>query len=185
MKTYLTAIILMIACQHTFAQSTDKLFEMFRNEQGADYVKVSPLMMKVAQLFTSDQSTESRFIKGIKSAQVLDLEECDTATKERFKKQAAELELKEYETLFVAKEDGETLVVVTADHGTGGMKPDGKGGYKFTSGQHDFGDVPVFVSAEDAGFVSGKEIKNRQIPVQIARVLGFDESQFPAQKIAE
>ena len=97
MKTYLTAIILMIACQHTFAQSTDKLFEMFRNEQGADYVKVSPLMMKVAQLFTSDQSTESRFIKGIKSAQVLDLEECDTATKERFKKQAAELELKGYD----------------------------------------------------------------------------------------
>ncbi len=81
-----------------------------------------------------------------------------------------------------AKADGETLVVVTADHGTGGMKADGNGGYKFTSGQHDFGDVPVFVSAEDAGFISGKEIKNRQIPVQIARVLGFDESQFPAQK---
>ena len=81
-----------------------------------------------------------------------------------------------------AKEDGETLVVVTADHGTGGMKSDGNGGYKFTHGQHDFGDVPVFVSADDAGFISGEEIKNRQIPVQIARVLGFDKSQFPAQK---
>lgn len=81
-----------------------------------------------------------------------------------------------------AKEDGETLVVVTADHGTGGMKPDGKGGYKFTHGTHDITDVPVYVSAEDAGFISGKEIKNRQIPVQIARVLGFDKSQFPAQK---
>ena len=81
-----------------------------------------------------------------------------------------------------AKEDGETLVVVTADHGTGGVKADGKGGYKFTWGQHDFGDVPVYVSADDAGFISGEEIKNRQIPVQIARVLGFDKSQFPAQK---
>ena len=81
-----------------------------------------------------------------------------------------------------AEKDGETLVVVTADHGTGGMKPDGKGGYKFTWGQHDFDDVPVYVSAEDAGFTSGTEIKNRQIPVQIARVLGFDEGQFPAQK---
>lgn len=81
-----------------------------------------------------------------------------------------------------AKADGETLVVVTADHGTGGMKPDGNGGYKFTWGQHDFDDVPVFVSAEDAGFTNGTEIKNRQIPVQIARVLGFDEGQFPAQK---
>lgn len=81
-----------------------------------------------------------------------------------------------------AKADGETLVVVTADHGTGAMKPDGNGGYKFTWGEHDFTDVPVYVSAEDAGFTSGTEIKNRQIPVQIARVLGFDESQFPAQR---
>lgn len=85
--------------------------------------------------------------------------------------------------LAFAEKDGETLVVVTADHGTGGVKPDDNGGYKFTSGQHDFDDVPVFVSADDAGFISGKEIKNRQIPVQIARVLGFDESQFPAQKL--
>ena len=84
--------------------------------------------------------------------------------------------------LAFAEADGETLVVVTADHGTGGMKEDGKGGYKFTSGEHDLTDVPVFVSAEDAGFISGKEVKNRQIPVQIARVLGFDKSQFPAQK---
>ena len=81
-----------------------------------------------------------------------------------------------------ARADGETLVVVTADHGTGAMKPDGNGGYKFTWGEHDFSDVPVYVSAEDAGFTSGTEIKNRQIPVQIARVLGFDNSQFPAQR---
>jgi alkaline phosphatase len=81
-----------------------------------------------------------------------------------------------------AEKDGETLVVVTADHGTGGMKSDGNGGYKYTTGDHDLTDVPVYVSADDAGFISGKEIKNRQIPVQIARVLGFDKSQFPAQK---
>ena len=48
--------------------------------------------------------------------------------------------------------------------------------------RRDLDEVPVFVSADDAGFISGKEIKNRQIPVQIARVLGFDKSQFPAQK---
>ena len=84
--------------------------------------------------------------------------------------------------LAFAEKDGETLVVVTADHGTGGMKADGKGGYKFTTGDHDLTDVPVFVSADDAGFISGKEVKNRQIPAQIARVLGFDKSQFPAQK---
>lgn len=95
---------------------------------------------------------------------------------------AAEFDKAVAAALEFAKKDGETLVVVTADHGTGGMKADGNGGYKFTSGEHDFGDVPVFVSAEDAGFIGGIEIKNRQIPVQIARVLGFDKSQFPAEK---
>ena len=95
---------------------------------------------------------------------------------------AAEFDKAVAAALEFAEKDGETLVVVTADHGTGGMQADGKGGYKFTHGSHDITDVPVYVSAEDAGFVSGKQVKNRQIPVQIARVLGFDKSQFPAQK---
>lgn len=80
-----------------------------------------------------------------------------------------------------AEEDGETLVIVTADHGTGGIKPDGDG-WKFTHGTHNINDVPVYVFAKDAGFKSGEEIKNRQIAVQIARVLGFGEDEFPAQK---
>ncbi|MBO7319670.1 MAG: alkaline phosphatase, partial [Clostridia bacterium] len=95
---------------------------------------------------------------------------------------AAEFDKAVAAALEFAEKDGETLVVVTADHGTGGMQPDGKGGYKFTHGSHDMTDVPVYVSAEDAGFISDVQIKNRQIPVQIARVLGFDKSQFPAQK---
>lgn len=80
-----------------------------------------------------------------------------------------------------AEEDGETLVIVTADHGTGGIKPDGDG-WKFTHDTHDIIDVPVFVFAEDAGFKSGEDIQNREIAVQIARVLGFSKKEFPAQK---
>ena len=96
---------------------------------------------------------------------------------------AAEFDKAVAAALEFAKKDGETLVVVTADHGTGGVKNDKKTGeFYFTSDTHDLTDVPVYVSAEDAGFIPGKEVKNRQIPVQIARVLGFDKSQFPAQK---
>ena len=80
-----------------------------------------------------------------------------------------------------AEADGETLIVVTADHGTGGLTLDEKTGeYNFTHGTHDITDVPVFVSAEDAGFVFGKEIANRSIPTQIARVMGYGEDRFPA-----
>lgn len=82
-----------------------------------------------------------------------------------------------------AEKDGETLVVVTADHGTGGITLNEETGeYYFTSGDHDLWDVPVYVNVTDAGFTSDILVKNREIPVQIARVLGFDEDEFPARK---
>lgn len=82
-----------------------------------------------------------------------------------------------------AEEDGETLVVVTADHETGGIKYNKKTGeYYYTSDTHSIIDVPVFVSATDAGFKSGDKIKNREIPVQIARVMGYEKSEFPAAR---
>ena len=82
-----------------------------------------------------------------------------------------------------AKEDGDTLVVVTADHETGGVTLNEETGeYYYTTGDHTTADVPVFVSATDAGFTDGCVVENRQISVQIARVLGFDRSQFPAVK---
>ncbi len=94
---------------------------------------------------------------------------------------AAEFDKAVAAALAFAEEDGETLVVVTADHGTGGMKYDAeKDEYYFTSGDHDLDDVPVYVSATDAGFTSDGEIKNRQIPVQLARVMGYGEDMFPA-----
>ena len=87
--------------------------------------------------------------------------------------------------LAFAEADGETLVVVTADHGTGGLTLNKKTGeYNFTHGTHNIWDVPVYVSATDAGFTSGKEIANRDIPTQIARVMGYGKSQFPASVVS-
>lgn len=82
-----------------------------------------------------------------------------------------------------AADRDDTLVVVTADHETGGIKLDKKTGeYKYTTGNHSIADVPVFVSADDAGFKDGELVKNRQIAVQIARVMGYGEDKFPAIK---
>ena len=82
-----------------------------------------------------------------------------------------------------AEKDGETLVVVTADHGTGGITLNEETGeYYFTSGDHDRWDVPVYVNVTDAGFTNGILVENREIPVQLARVMGFDEGQFPMNK---
>ncbi len=82
-----------------------------------------------------------------------------------------------------AEQDGETLVVVTADHETGGIKYDEENDeYYYTSESHTNVDVPLFVSADDAGFTSGEQVKNREISVQIARVLGYGKELFPASK---
>ena len=81
-----------------------------------------------------------------------------------------------------AKADGETLVVVTADHETGAITSDGNG-YIFTSGDHSAADVPVFVYGSDKLIVNGEKLNNYEIPIRIAYILGFDEKQFPVAVI--
>ena len=82
-----------------------------------------------------------------------------------------------------AAKDGDTLVVVTADHETGGIKYNGvTDEYYYTSDGHTTADVPLYVSATDAGFTDGEAVENRQISVQIARVMGYGKDQFPAVK---
>jgi len=82
-----------------------------------------------------------------------------------------------------AAQDGDTLVVVTADHETGGIKYNGvTDEYYYTTENHTTADVPVYVSAKDAGFTNKDIVENRQISVQIARVMGFGKDQFPAVK---
>ncbi len=80
--------------------------------------------------------------------------------------------------LSFAKEDGETLVVITADHETGGITFE-NGSYVFTSGSHSAADVPLLVYGSDELIKNGEVIKNCEIPVRIARILDFDEKQFP------
>ena len=72
----------------------------------------------------------------------------------------------------------DTLVLVTADHETGGITLR-DGAYAATTGGHTGANVPVFVNVTDAGFIDGGVWKNRQIGVQIGRVLGFGPKVFP------
>ncbi len=82
-----------------------------------------------------------------------------------------------------AEEDGETLVIVTADHETGGLKYDAeKDEYYWTSGSHTNANVPLFVSESDAGFVNGAAYKNRHIGAQIGLILGAEEGTYPCAK---
>ena len=72
----------------------------------------------------------------------------------------------------------DTLVLVTADHETGGLTlKDGK--WIYTSGGHTKANVPVYVNRTDAGFEKGGVWKNREIGAQLGRILGFGPDVFP------
>ncbi len=78
-----------------------------------------------------------------------------------------------------AELDGETLVVVTADHETGAIVLNDDGTYSFTSGSHSAADVPVLVYGSDTFIENGETLKNIQIPERIAYSLGFTADDFP------
>ena len=81
-----------------------------------------------------------------------------------------------------AKADGETLVVVTADHETGAITQK-NGEYVFTSGSHSAVDVPVLVYGSDKLISGGERLNNYEIPIRIAYILGFNKDQFPISVI--
>ncbi len=78
-----------------------------------------------------------------------------------------------------AEKDGETLVIITADHETGGIVKNGDGTYSFTQGSHSAANVPILVYGSDKLIENGEVINNYEIPIRIAYILGFTKEQFP------
>lgn len=171
-----TDMMALEAGSRSFAQFSFSDLKYVKNEH--DTPTVEEMTSKAIELLSADEDGFFLMVEGAcidKHAHSNDMENMTLSAEEFDKAVAAALEF--------AEKDDETLVVVTADHGTGGMKYNAeKDEYYFTSGDHDLDNVPVYVSAEDAGFISGIEIENRQIPVQIARVMGYGEDMFPAVK---
>lgn len=83
-----------------------------------------------------------------------------------------------------AKKDGNTLVVVTADHETGAITLNDKGEYEFTSDDHSAVDVPLRVYGSEKLIKNNETVNNYEIPIRIAYILGFTEEDFPISEIA-
>lgn len=77
-----------------------------------------------------------------------------------------------------AREDGETMVIVTADHETGAIMQQDDGKYVYTSGSHSAANVPLFVYGSDTLIPNGEAVDNKSIPQRIADTLSFTD--FPA-----
>lgn len=77
-----------------------------------------------------------------------------------------------------AREDGDTLVVVTADHETGSLYLEG-GAYRFHSGSHSGANVPLLVYCCSDLITESAAVPNRSIPGRIAEKLGWSSPEFP------
>ncbi len=76
-----------------------------------------------------------------------------------------------------------TVLIVTADHETGGVTPDNSVtyGYKFTSTNHTGVEVPLFAIGAGASTLNGKVTDNTQISSFIAKAF---EAKTSAQKLS-
>ncbi len=77
-----------------------------------------------------------------------------------------------------AEEDGDTLVVVTADHETGAIQYI-DGSYQYTSRSHSSANVPLFAYGCKDFIEMGEVIKNTKVAVYTAYAMGATAEQFP------
>ena len=77
-----------------------------------------------------------------------------------------------------ARADGQTLVVVTADHETGDLYEE-NGVYTFHSGSHTGANVPLLVYGCTDLIRQGQAVPNRSIPGKVAAKLGWSAVEFP------
>ncbi len=78
-----------------------------------------------------------------------------------------------------AEADGNTLIIVTADHETGGVTLNDEGVYEWTCGNHTDANVPVLVYGSDDFIEDGEVIKNVEIPRRAVAFMTNNEVLMP------
>lgn len=108
-------LILATAMQMVSAKSLGRLIEDYRYQKNAEYVHVTPLLMKMARTAMGHDALtgeEGRLVRKIKSIRTLDLEECSADVKHRFSADVQKLEMSGYEPLVTTRDDGETVKIM-------------------------------------------------------------------------
>ncbi|MBR3767464.1 MAG: alkaline phosphatase [Clostridia bacterium] len=78
-----------------------------------------------------------------------------------------------------AEEDGNTLVIITADHETGFVTKQNDGSYKWLIGGHSGANVPCFVYGSDTFIEEGEAIDNIDIPTMAVAYMTNNDQYFP------
>lgn len=161
----------------------EKSYAMFASSLYHTYNKNSytPTISQMTEKAISilDDTSENGFFLMVEGAHI------DKKAHDKDEKGSAEA-LEEFDNAVAkaiefAEKDGHTLVVVTADHETGGVVVDDDGEYKMTTGSHTARDVPVRAFGPYK-FIEDREIiENIYIPLRITQALEFSDGCFPAK----
>ncbi len=147
--------------------------EIWNENTGADSPNLSTLTTKAIDMLDDD---EDGFFLMVEGAHI---DKHSHSNEEKNMKIAAkEFDMAVKAAIEFAKADGNTLVVITADHETGAIKPDGDS-FKFTSGSHSAADVPLLVYGSDNFVLTGEAIKNKEVSRRLAMAMGAAPDEFP------
>ncbi len=147
---------------------------LWNKETNADSPNLSEMTVKAIDMLDDDKDGFFLMVEGAH----IDKHSHDNKEKE-MKIAALEFDMAVKAAIEYAKADGNTLVVITADHETGAIKADGDS-FTFTSGSHSSANVPLLVYGCDNFIKEGEVIKNKEISRRIAMAMGAAPTEFPA-----
>lgn len=178
--TYVTTYDEMMALEEggrSFAQFTNNLWTLEQSDENTP--NLEQMAMKAIDLL---DDTDEGFFLMIEGAHID--KHSHSNEDENMTEALVEFDKTIELVLEYAKADGETLVVITADHETGAIVENDDGTYSFTSGSHSGVNVPVLVYGSDKLIENGEILNNYEIPIRIAYILGFTEEEFPYEVAA-
>ncbi len=147
--------------------------ELWNTDTGADSPSLSVLTEKAIDMLDDD---EDGFFLMVEGAHID--KHSHNNDDEKMKIAAYEFDLAVKEALEFAKEDGNTLVVITADHETGAISYE-DGEYQYNSGSHSAANVPLLVYGSDNFIGDDEAINNKEVSRRLAMAMGAEPTQFP------
>lgn len=151
----------------------DRSFGAFKGplcyDNGSDsYIPLSELTTKAIELLDNDKG----FFLMVEGAHID--KGSHNNNKDAMMNALVEFDKAVANALTFAKKDGNTLIIVTADHETGGITLNEETGkYEFTKDGHSNANVPLLVYGSDALVKDGKSVKNKEISRFTAKALGY------------
>ncbi len=105
-------IVLIALMQSVCAGNVQQVFDEFKKVNHADYVSISPFLMKLGMMFAGTGDETDQIARKVKSLKVLDLEDCSAEVKQRFSQRIARLNEDGYETLMRINDSGEKVNIL-------------------------------------------------------------------------